>query len=148
MDERIIEELRKIRGNDPTIDPAKVVAFAKNPKTALHSRFEWNDKAASHEYRLWQARQVCRAFVTVLDTGESDEPVRMFVSVRKDDETRGYVPTAEVLNDAEMRRDLVAAQLTRLWNIYNSYPLPELKSVGRAIQRCRDANAPVLVAAE
>ena len=135
-EDKILDELRQIRGKDSIIDPESVVRFARNPKTALHSKFEWNDKLAGHEHRLWQARQICRVYVTVLDVGNgTKESVRMFVNVRPDDEddARGYRSTDDVLNDPEARRQLVLAQLSRLWNTYKSYPLPELKTVGRAI---------------
>jgi hypothetical protein len=146
----ILAELKVIRGNDPVIDPEKVIRFAKDPTTALHEKFEWDDGVAGHEYRLWQARQICRVYVTVLDTGDGQqESVRMFVNVgsRSEESERGYRPTEEVLDDAEARRELVLAQLTRLWNIYKSYPLPELKAVGRAIERCRKANEPQMLEA-
>lgn len=149
MNDNILEELRRIKGNDLIIDPERIVDFARNPDTALHSKFEWDNTVAGHEYRLWQARQVCRAFVTVLDTGESKEPIRMFVNIKTDDGERGYAKTENVLDDEDARRELVLGQLTRLHNIYKNYPLPELKPVGRAIHRCRLAmGVPAIEAAE
>ena len=58
------QELEQIRkANDGELRPADVVEFARNPDTALHSRFTWDDDKAAAEYRLWQARELIRVVV-------------------------------------------------------------------------------------
>lgn len=58
------QELEEIkRANGGTATPHKVVEYAKDPNTALHGKFTWDDSEAAHGYRLWQARQVLRVYV-------------------------------------------------------------------------------------
>ena len=64
------------------ISPAHVVAFAKNPKTALHSQFTWDNTIAGREYRLWQARQLIR--VRVHFEPLIEKRIRTFVSLPSD----------------------------------------------------------------
>lgn len=47
------------------LQPADVVADAKNPNSPLHSYFEWNDGAAAEAYRLQQARGLIRSVVAI-----------------------------------------------------------------------------------
>ena len=59
--EQELEEIK--RANGGTATPYQVVEYAKNPDTALHSKFTWDDSEAARAYRLWQARQVLRVYV-------------------------------------------------------------------------------------
>ena len=44
--------------------PKDVVEFARNPATALHECFEWDDKKAAVQGRLWeQAREDAQKFL-------------------------------------------------------------------------------------
>lgn len=134
----ILAELNQIRGNAPVIEPEAVVRYASDPDTALHGEFEWDDSKAGHQHRLWQARQVLRVYIKVVDTGDGKEvPVRMFYNIVDEETSRGYMPIEDVLSDEDRRLELISGQLERLWNIYKSYPLPELKPVARAIETCR-----------
>ena len=47
------------------LQPADVVADAKNPNSPLHSFFEWSDTKAAHEHRLQQARGLIRSVVAI-----------------------------------------------------------------------------------
>jgi hypothetical protein len=139
--EQIADELRIIRSRSALLEPEQIVEFARNPSTALHSKFTWDDSVAAHQHRLWQARQLIAVYIRVLDRGDgSKAPTRMFVNVKQNGDTpRGYRRTEEVLDDPEARRKLVLAQIERLWSIYRSYPLVELEPIGKAIERCRKA---------
>lgn len=61
------------------LDPHEVVLRARDPKSRLHSYFEWNDRAAGDAHRLEQARELIRS-------------VR-FVVTRKYEEMRVIAPT-------------------------------------------------------
>jgi len=100
------EELEKIaKQNGGLLNPEKVVAFARNKRTALHSRFTWDDGAAAHQYRLWQARQVIRVNAKVIeDTGEE---MRVYVSLKADRGEGGYRRLVDVMSDEERRADLL-----------------------------------------
>jgi hypothetical protein len=136
--DKVAEELRSLRGdNAGVLDPERIVDFASDPETALHAKFEWDDSVAGHKHRIWQARQLIRVYVTVLDTGKGAEPIRMYVTtVQSEEQPGGYRLTEEVLGDEEARHSLIIGQLNRLLSIIKSYPLPELKPIEAAIDRC------------
>lgn len=41
-------------------DPAAFVEEARSPQHPAHGWFEWDDKQAAHDHRLWQARSFVR----------------------------------------------------------------------------------------
>lgn len=93
--------------------PEDVVVFAKNPRTALHSWFTWDDTAAAREHRLWQARQVIRVCVTVQDN-QQGPPLRTYVSLYEDRGQDGYRLLTDVMSDEEMRDKLLTQALSEL----------------------------------
>ena len=46
---RELNSIRRKRNN--VLRPRDVVEFARNPKTALHREFEWDDEAVAMHYR-------------------------------------------------------------------------------------------------
>jgi hypothetical protein len=121
----VSEELLIIKKkNGGLLDPAKVVDYARDPDTALHARFEWDDSKAAEGYRIWQARQVIRMELVVIsqdDNGkistfsdikeEAGKIVRTYVSLgsdrRPEEGERGYRSLIDVLSDAEMREQML-----------------------------------------
>lgn len=93
---------------DGLIKPSEVIEFAKNPETALHGCFEWDDTEAAHQYRLQQARQILRVYVEVVPAASS-EPVRAFVSLTSDrtKEGGGYRVITDVMSDETLRRQML-----------------------------------------
>jgi hypothetical protein len=71
----------------------RVLDVARDPGSALHDAFEWDDGVAANEYRLIQARSVIRAVVIVGDAGGED--VRAFIHVPSSD--GGFYETGEVI---------------------------------------------------
>ena len=110
-------ELLRIRKQEGLLTAEIVVEQAKSPKSALHDWFEWDDVKASHEYRLWQARQLIVS-VQVLPRGSSKATVA-FVSLKSDRarDGGGYRETVSVLSDARMRTELIRQALDdfRYW---------------------------------
>jgi hypothetical protein len=141
LKDKIAGELTVLRARNAVLDAEQVVEFARDPSTALHRKFNWDDSDAAHQYRIWQARQLIAVYIQVIDRGDgSKAPARAFVNVKATGEaSRGYRPTSEVLNDADARHALVVAQIERLRSIYQSYPLVELEPIGKAIEQCRKA---------
>jgi len=104
-----LEELKEIAdSNDGVLECQAVVERARDKKSALHSWFEWDDEKAGEAYRLQQARQLVRIYVDVLHHDSS--PVRVFMSLTTDRKTEagGYRLTIDVLQDHEMRSQLLA----------------------------------------
>lgn len=113
----IQEELLALyEAHNGLLRPEDVVEFAKNPETALHSRFEWDDSAAAHQWRLEQARNVIRVHVTTVANNE----VRMWVSLDTDRySTSGYRSLEDVMTD-EKRREMFIKQAARDFRIFRA----------------------------
>jgi hypothetical protein len=114
MDELALHELEAVRKQGKgVLYPEAVVEYAVNPRTALHSHFEWDDNKAGQAFRIWQARKLITYYVTVIPNVE--EETQVYVSLRSDrsgeDAGGGYRRLVDVLSDAEMREQLLADAL-------------------------------------
>ncbi len=119
--------------------PESVVDYAKDPTTALHSQFEWDDSKASHEYRLWQARQLIT--VVVRHEPRVDQKVQVYVSLPSDrkNEGGGYRRMVDVLSDADHRKQLLDAALAELAVFERKYGIiKELAGVFVAARKVRE----------
>lgn len=135
---KIINELNRIASsNGGLLVPEKVVDAARNPRSVLHSRFEWDDGKAADEYRIWQARQLISVCVETIPG--STEETQAFVSLSVDrHEGRGYRKTVAVLNDAELREQLLRDALSELNCFQQKYSrLRQLADVFSAIRKVR-----------
>jgi hypothetical protein len=145
---RIIGELKRIAKNSGGMLRPETVVNAAEPKNSpLHSRFEWNNKVAGHQYRIWQARQLIRVSVEVW--ADNSDPVDVFVSLTTDrkpmdaegkpmPDSSGYRIVTEVLSDAELRRQMLADALAELELFREKYArLKELAAVFSAIRKVK-----------
>jgi hypothetical protein len=108
--------------DEQTIHPADVVEFAKDPSTALHKRFEWDDGKAAHQYRVWQAREIINARMVVLDDGKGGRhAVRAYVSLTTDRDAGGYRKTSDVIGNDAMRERLLADCRSDLRRVKKKY---------------------------
>lgn len=134
----VTTELKRIaKANGGILQPAAIVEAATPEDSPLHSRFEWDDSKASHEYRLFQARQLIRVSVHVI-SGVSSEPERIWVSLRQDREAvgGGYRPLVEVLTDENMRQQLLHEALEDMEYFSRKYArLEELAGVFKEMRR-------------
>jgi len=103
-----VEELKSLERPDGSLLPEDVVEFARDPNTALHSRFTWDDGEAAAQYRLWQARQIIRVVVREVPNTEAREPVRAYVSLESDrGNGGGYRTLTSVMSDDDRRAELL-----------------------------------------
>lgn len=132
-----IEVVRKAKGGSASAED--VVARAKSKRNPLHAEFEWDDKVAGHEYRLYLARNMMRAFVIVRDDLKTDRPQRVYEVVREKQEEKGrvkhvYKTVDDIMKDTDLRAELLGRALSELISIRNRYrDLQELAIVLRAI---------------
>jgi len=105
--EAVLAELESIRQRHGGILKAEdVVDFARNDKTALHAKFDWDDGEAAEKWRLMQARQVIRVHVKIYP--REKQQVRAYVSMVADRKKGGgYRSTEEVLRIQELREQLL-----------------------------------------
>jgi hypothetical protein len=70
-------ELERIRmaNEEQRLDPHDIVEESRPKGAVLHPLFEWNDKVAGEQYRIWQARRLSRS-VYVYEPAHDEEPSR------------------------------------------------------------------------
>ena len=110
----ITDELLLIKEqNNGFVDPVAVVEYARNPKTVLHNRFEWDNTEAAERYRIWQARMIIRMELVVVPINEGKgKIVRSFISLvadRRTEQDKGYRFMVDVLSDADLRDQMLDA---------------------------------------
>ena len=123
----VTDELRFIQSNNNgTLQPHHVVEYAKDPETLLHSKFEWDDSDAAHQYRLWQARKVISLELVVVDNAAESpgkvildrndmdispgKSTRAFISLsidRTGETKNGYRSIEDVVTDDELRQEML-----------------------------------------
>lgn len=98
-------ELSKIsKAHHGHLHPEDVVEAARPANSPLHSKFNWDDTDAAHQYRLWQARQLIS--ITILTV--VGKKTTMFVSLTTDRQSGGgYRHVVDVLNDEQMTAQLL-----------------------------------------
>lgn len=130
-----LDVLRKRNGG--LLPPAKVVEFARDPSTALHARFTWDDGEAAEQWRLHEARNVVRVYVYVPEG--ATEPIRAYVSLREDRRAEGgYRSVPDVLKSPDLRSKMLAEALAELEVFQRKYrQLTELESVFTEAEKVR-----------
>lgn len=132
-----LETIRRMHGG--ILKPIDTVKFARDPKSALHSKFEWDDSEAAHQHRLWQARQLIAVHVQYI--GSDKRPTRVFVSLvedRYDRDGGGYRTLQDVMVDPIMRASLLNQALLDLERFQEKYNrLLELRPIFDAISKFR-----------
>lgn len=121
MNDAIKAELETIRkSNNGFLRPQEVVEYARNPDSALHSHFTWDDSEAAEKYRLAEARALIRVSVVVEPT--TSEKVRAYVSLTGDrNADGGYRAIAEIINDEVLVEKLLDDALKELASFKRKY---------------------------
>lgn len=114
----LITELNTIREQQGMLTPEGIVEAAAAPEHPLHSRFEWDDAVAGHQYRLRQAQELLR--VTFKPDPTKATELRAFMAVRGENTLRAeYVPTMEAFSDPFLR-ELSLRQMKRDWKAFEA----------------------------
>ena len=119
---KIINELAK---KGVVVKPQDLVDIARDKYSPLHGYFIWDDTDAAEAYRCHQAGQLIgRVRVTY-----EKRRVRAFQKVRitmdNNKQKEGYVTTARVLSDKDLRLQVVKeglSELRRWLSKYSVYP--------------------------
>lgn len=120
------------------VEPKAVVNRARPSRAPLHGCFEWDDTRAGEMFRETQARELIRSLVVVQeDAGGGAEEVRLaFVHVELADESKGYVTTAQMLSDEDLRSQVLHDALELLNGVKKRFEqLSELREVFAAVAR-------------
>lgn len=113
--------------------PKAVLEKAISPKSALHNRFTWDDTKAGRLWRLEEAKRLVVQVKVELQPDPERPPVkvRAFVSLANDRVAGGgYRPIATVLEDVDLRGQLLQTALAELQTLQKRYRhLSELATV-------------------
>jgi hypothetical protein len=120
-----------LKNNGGFLTPEKVLEYAKNEKTYLHTQFCWDDNIAGEKYRLLQAGNIIRSVkVHIVDSKNEDRviKIREYVSLPEDRKNEnGYRSVNKVLTDNELRLQYIDSIKEELQSFQN-----KLKAVSEA----------------
>lgn len=138
---RQFEELAEVERNNKDEDllAAEVVAFASDPDTALHAQFEWDDSAAAHQHRLWQARKIIKVYVEYEPNVKADVSVWVSVPSHRARPGGGYSRRKKAMADPKACEELLADALRKLQHIRREYHM--LKKLANVFSAIDDALA-------
>lgn len=106
--------LARLLAADGVLTPRAVVKDAKNPKSPLHSEFEWDDSAAAERYRLAQARDLIARVHVHVETRTRHVRVPEYVrNPDADAREQGYVPVATLKTDRAKALDVLRNEAER-----------------------------------
>lgn len=129
----IREELEKL-GTEVILTPETVVEAARDPRSPLHSQFEWDDGTAGEAYRIQQARALIKR--VRVDVVRADETViHAPVFVRSPEGGQGYALTQAVAVSAPDRRQVVLMALTQVRSILRNLAAQEVDEIVQHIDR-------------
>ncbi len=125
---RIIDQtLDHIYQRNGKVTPELLVREAKNPRSAVHKYFEWDNNKAAEKYRLRQAMDMIIAskFVALLQSAAKHEPAAV-VAISQAPVVRRFLPALrgegfkmrkEVLSETELRKRTVERKkaVLRAW---------------------------------
>lgn len=94
------------------ITPDDVITAGRPVDSPLHDQFQWDDKLAGHQYRLWQARHILGrlTFRLVEPTPTPEMPAYHSLQVAPDE--REYTQILEILTD-EKKTQMMLEQAFR-----------------------------------
>ena len=125
----LIKEVKKLEGKKGYITPEDLLTEAKNPKSPLHSMFEWDNTKAAREYRLWQARQIIDHIKITIEEREVGAYHNLKVVIGNV-KRQGYFPINTILSNVDMHKQVLAIAVGELRYWQNKYrDLKELKDL-------------------
>lgn len=133
------KELAEIERRDGKLLRRKIVEKAKDPKTALHQYFIWDEGEAAQRYWLETAGALIRAYKVWVTVSGSETPtkVRAYVSLSSDRaQGGGYRSLVSVIDDEGMRATMLADAIRDLKVFQRKYEmLAELESIFAEIEK-------------
>lgn len=142
----IITELLDLYEAKGGLSAEDVVEFAKDPKTALHKHFEWDDAEAARQWRLQKARSIIRVSIQ-FSADNAPKTFRPLINLVKDPTIPGggYRNATEVYNaNEEARRRLVKDAIREMQRLKLRYAaVAELAPVFAALESVEVPAPPV-----
>jgi hypothetical protein len=104
--------------NGGRLTPSDVVRDARDPKSPLHSQFEWDKTKAAQQYWLDQARKLITSVYVKVNTEHSRVSVPFYIrdpAARSSEQ--GYVSVNRLRTQPEMAREAILAEFARVADI-------------------------------
>lgn len=135
------EELTRIKDeNNGRLETETLVREAASKSNLFHNSFEWNDKAAGHQYRLLQAREIIHSIRIIEVASDEDAPPVeriAFVSV-EDEDGRAYQSVETVLAIPLLRQSAIEDAIRYLEGFERRYAhLAELSPIWKVTKRVK-----------
>lgn len=129
------EHLEELATQTGALTPSSVVKDARDLRSPLHPHFTWDDTEAAESWREHTARNLIGSLVVVrVNERQVAGLVRAFVSVRDADNAGVYMPIVSVIEDAELRKQMLDRARRELHQWRNRYhDLAEFSEVFTAI---------------
>jgi hypothetical protein len=121
-----------------SIQPIDILEDAKDENTPYHKFFEWDDKKAGHEYRLYQARNLLNSIVEIRvikhEQKQKAIKIRAFHKVKP-----GYTPTVTVFSNEELAKEMIHRALKEATAWSERYSIySELAEIRQAIEATKE----------
>jgi len=102
--------------NKGKITPSKVVDDATHSSSPFHDYFEWDNKKASNEYRLHQARQLINHLIEVVVIEGVQSKQKSFFSVTNGGGKKVYVTLKTAISNISYRDQLLGRLISTMEN--------------------------------
>lgn len=105
--EFLIQMLQELEEEHGIVRPKDLLEKARPKNSPLHPYFDWDDKKAAENYRIWQAQHLIASVRVEISGQEADAYWNASVVVQ-DMKLQGYFSTQKVLNDDELYQQILA----------------------------------------
>jgi hypothetical protein len=133
LNEQVRAELMDLAREHSLLTPEIVLERAKQPESALHSHFTWDDAEAAALRRLDEARSLIMRVRVRIQGRANEAPIQVRAFVSLDDDRvagGGYRPIVSVLGDDVLRAQLLRTAIAELQALQKRYGhLQELAQV-------------------
>jgi hypothetical protein len=106
------------------LTPAEVVDAARDPRSALHGQFVWDDSDAAEMFRLQQARALIKR--VRVEVVRSDQEVVIVPAFIRAPEGGGYTATQTIAVNTLDRETVVLRALAQVATILRNLAAPEV----------------------
>jgi len=94
--------------------PDDVIEAARSKRSALHRFFDWDDKSAAHEHRIYQARKLISGVrVEITIHSRTLSTIGYVHDPRAGNNEQGYVSTIQIRKEPENLADMMTSELSR-----------------------------------
>ena len=114
-----LNELAQSKG---LVRATDIVEDAADDQSPLHDFFEWDDTVAAGKWREDQAYYLLRNIAVVTEQPDGQEKeIRLMYNIVDTDNTRGYVNIVRILDEQELRQQIIDKALRELRSWRDKY---------------------------